>query len=104
MKLVRVLCQYNTGEDLQYLGKDYNQHTIYNVEIGSLYNVYAMILWNGSIYHLIQGNERVCSWYPKELFQIVDHSIPVNWYYNKLEDGSFSVDIWDYKELALDLI
>lgn len=101
---MRVLCVYNTGEDLLFLGRDYNQHTIYNVEIDKLYNVYGISLWkDGSIHYLIQGSERVCSWYPKELFQIVDHSIPVNWYFNSLEEGSFYIEIWGYKELALDL-
>ena len=95
----------NTGRDLSTNAKALgnSDEAKYPVKIGEVYNVYGQSLYKGVLSYLLIGTfENLPSWYPVELFVVVDPQLPLEWYYNFFGyDGNLSC-IWGYNELVLD--
>ncbi|MDQ0882388.1 hypothetical protein QFZ73_003399 [Peribacillus sp. V2I11] len=63
-----------------------------------------MILYEDGIRYLIYVDSEVPAfplWYPAELFEVSDNTLPDNWHYkfNGIIDGAVSA-IWRYEELV----
>jgi len=84
---MRVRCIANTGSDLSEKSLDagFSASSQFSIDIGGIYIVYAVNLWNGVISYLVDlsGNPpkwlSMPRWNPAELFEIVDNRIPPNW-------------------------
>jgi hypothetical protein len=77
--------------------------TKYPIEIGAIYNVYGQQMFKGKLSYLIIGTyENLPSWYPVELFEVVDSLLPFEWYYKFYGYDSLVSSVWGYKELVLE--
>ena len=82
----------------------HNPETDFQLEVGGLYTVYGINMWQGLIHYLTFNKwGKVPFWTPSELFEIVDNRLPPEWYFNYYGYGeSIEVNaVWGYKELAL---
>ena len=104
-KSMIIKCIGNTGEYIDEVTKK-NGHfvtTKYSVKIEESYIVYGQYLYKDMLEYLILGtDEDLPSWYPAELFEIVDNATPIEWYFDFKGYDNGIVAIWGYKELALD--
>ena len=107
---MKVKCIFNTGEGLSQktLDMGYEKDSKFNIEIGKEYTVYSMIMWNDSLDYLIMGESSdFPTWLPSELFEVVNHLLPMIWYYtfdkykNYKGQDSFKA-VWGYKEMVSD--
>jgi len=76
-------------------------NTIFPLEIGKNYIVYSICLWEGILKFLTIGEENLPSWYPAELFDVVDKMIPLEWYCD-VKSGENLEAIWGYREIVID--
>ncbi len=102
---MKIKCIANTGimlsKEAKALGN--SDTTNYSVKIGEVYNVYGQHLYKGVLSYLIIGTyENLPSWYPVELFEIVDSILPLEWYYKFYGYDNDISSIWGYNELVLD--
>ena len=75
--------------------------TEYPLEKDEIYTIYAQVLFKNVLHYLIIGTyEDLPSWYPAELFEVVDHQVHLEWYYN-YEVNSVVSGLWGYKEIVL---
>jgi hypothetical protein len=72
------------------------------------YIVYSIGVWDDYLYYLLKPDHDEPDlnidpvWYPYEWFEIIDHKIPQDWYFNNI-DGEVKMSlILGYKEIALD--
>ena len=75
-----------------------------NIAVGKICNVYAMLLWKGSLKYLLGDGPY---WYSAEQFEIVNPTLPLIWYftfkeYENVKNNCFYTAIWGYKELVYD--
>jgi hypothetical protein len=76
--------------------------TEFPLEIGEIYIVYGIDLWRGTIHYLTTNKFNMNpSWYPAELFEIIDNLLPLEWYYEFYTYENDISAIWGYKELVL---
>lgn len=106
---MKVTCIGNNGRYLpeKYLASGNSIETIFQVSLGELYIVYGICLWDDddTLHYLLMGkNENLPSWYPAELFQVTDKSLPFEWYFNfnSVREQSLLTAIWGYEELVKD--
>lgn len=102
---MKIKCIANTGNMLSHGAKllGNSDETKYSTKIGEVYNVYGQHLYKGILSYLIIGTyENLPSWYPVELFEVVDPMLPLEWYYKFYGYDSVISSIWGYRELVLD--
>jgi hypothetical protein len=99
---MNVRCVANTGKDIseKTFAIGYSLETIFELEVGRIYTVYGICLWKGSLHYLLMGGEHnYPSWYPSELFNVVDKLLPIEWYFDYFKTLDITA-IWGYKELV----
>lgn len=102
---MKIKCIANTGDMLSQVAKQLgnSDETKYPVKIGEVYSVYGQHLYKGVLSYLIIGTyENLPSWYPVELFEVVDPMLPLEWYYRFYGYNNLISSIWGYKELVSD--
>ena len=102
---MKIKCVANDGKVLSHiygvLGD--SDETKYPIKIGEVYNVYGQKIFKGTLNYLIVGTrENLPSWYPVELFEVVDSLLPLEWYYEFYGYDCLVNAIWGYKELVLE--
>lgn len=102
---MKVKCIANTGIDLSLgtkaLGN--SNETQFSIKIGEIYTVYGQHLFKGVLGYLILGTyENLPSWYPVELFEVVDTILPLEWHFKFYGYDNNISSMWGYKELVLD--
>jgi hypothetical protein len=106
---MKVKCIANAGESLSQktIDMDYKKDFKFSVDIGTIYNVYGMFMWGGSLDYLLSSNDGKPSWFPAELFEVIDHLSPIIWFFNferykNYEGSDTQRAIYGYKELVAD--
>lgn len=98
-----IKCITNSGKNLsdkQRAVVSSPEYTREYLQIGKTYSVYGMTLVSNMLFYLIaQGIENSPTFESAEFFEIIDNSIPPNWYSNYWGESKAT---WGYKELALD--
>ncbi len=100
MKLI-IKKDYQLSEKSYKLG--YTEETVFHFQINKLYEVYGICIWHDTInYLLIEQEGSLPSWYPAEIFDISDPSLPSEWYFNfyGYDDISGLTAVWGYKDLV----
>ncbi|MBS7529426.1 phosphoribosylaminoimidazole synthetase [Hazenella sp. IB182353] len=70
--------------------------------IDDVYNVYGMCLSGGEIKYLLHDEYGYAKWYYADLFELIDHRLPSDWYHTFLGYRENSVsNVWGYKELIM---
>ena len=107
---MKVKCIANTGEDLpeESIKAGKLRTTIFPIEVGKVYIVYGISSWKGRLEYFLDAPVGVPGWYPAELFEMVDHLLPIGWYFEGRKSTFFSRFsapkrncIWSYKEMVL---
>lgn len=106
---MKVICIGTTGLDVSQRLIDLRgalRTSDYGLTLGNIYPVYGIMLWKYTLAYLIpipQLEEGDPYWFPVELFQVVDHLLPKNWYFKDFgENPDNGVNaIWGFKELAM---
>ena len=108
---MKVKCIANRGIDLfpQTIEAGTTIKIKFDLNICKVYVVYGILLYNQTLKYLISDEQYDSPyWYPAELFEIIDHSLPINWHFNFYgyskhpEYNIYTNAIWGYKEF-LDL-
>lgn len=100
-----VECLVNKGKDLPGYqhGLYYTEHTSFRVSIGEEYQVYAMSWFRKGLLVLLYNDVRYPSWYPIELFRVVDGSVPGDWRFARRDGGEYGTEgILGYSEMVED--
>lgn len=103
---MKVTCIENSGKFLSekalMLGN--TVETIFELEIGTNYFVYGIIIWKGVLHYLVIDQEgNLPSWYPAEIFHVSNNLLPLEWYFNYYSELDHDISaIWGYKELVVD--
>ena len=75
------------------------------MKVGEVCNVYGISIWSNVLHYLVFPSEVMLpSWLPADLFEMVEHRVPLDWY---VQDNCENADpglrfLLGYKELALD--
>lgn len=78
------------------------QITFDEIKMGDVYMVYGIYMNNqGVLNYLLFDMYGKPSWYPAELFEVVDSLLPVEWYF-RFDPGEEIEAWWGYKEMVLD--
>jgi hypothetical protein len=101
---MKVLCKYSANKDVPSAAVTNTglPTTVFDVVVGREYVVYAQAIFASRLLYLIDPDESCRpNWYPPELFEITDGSIPASWKF-AFYAGQFINDlgaIWGYEEL-----
>ncbi len=87
------------------LGLGYNRESNFApLKVGEEYIVYGIDLWKGNLHYLVvpryKGVDQYPSFFPSEVFKVIDGRIPDSWYFNW--EGTQEADeaTWGYRELV----
>ena len=77
------------------------KQTKYPLKPGEVYIVYGQHIYRNVLSYLIIGTyENLPSWYPAELFEVVDPLLPMEWFC-QYDSNSVLSALWGYYELVL---
>lgn len=98
-----IQCKNNNAKYLseKALSVSGTSNTEFPLKIGKQYSVYSICLWEGVLKYLLIGEEDLPSWYPAELFEITEKTLPFEWYCD-VTIGMSLEGIWGYKEMVYD--
>lgn len=104
-----VVCKSNEGKDLSKKtlesGIGYIPRTCFPIKIGNAYTVYGVALYQGVVHYLIIPEQSdFPSWYPAEMFDVVDSLLSTEsyiQYFENEETSGFSF-LCGYHELVFD--
>lgn len=97
---MRVLCIFSEGQDLstKILEAIPYGDKIFFLKINEQYGVYGMTIWAGVLHYLVVDVWGRPSWFPAELFAVIDDLIPDNFHFKFYRKYDISA-VWGYKEL-----
>ena len=100
---MKVNCIANTGAGFSEYTMNHmgcSVETQLPLRVGEIYVIYGQMLYRGMLQYLIKGTyENLPSWYPAEIFDIVDSLVPFEWYFRYQREGETSA-IWGFGELV----
>jgi hypothetical protein len=102
---MKIKCQVNHGRDLpaQRHGLFYTEKSVFHIAVGAIYDVYAMTLFKKGITVLVFDDARQPGWYPIELFEVVDGTLPGDWKFSRRSEGEYGNEaVFGYPELVDD--
>jgi hypothetical protein len=80
-----------------------NHLSTWPIDIGELYEVYGISLWNGHLHYLVVNRYKSVEqrpWLcPAELFEITNHLLPPSWHFAFQGTEILNDAIWGYEEL-----
>ena len=102
---MKVKCIENTGlgfSDYTINNMGCTRNTKLPLKVGETYVIYGQMIWKGILEYLVVGTyENLPSWYPAELFEVVNSQVHFEWYYQYNKEAEISA-IWGYVELVED--
>lgn len=102
---VKVVCRANTGAALtvRFLNIGNSVHSQFGgIEIGRVSTVYGIVSWKGALHYLVIGSPGGYPlWYPADLFSVIDHALPRQWYFRPVGQEQGIDALWGYRELVL---
>lgn len=104
---MKVICKFNVGSDLPVsdLLEGNTKETKFEVLVDEVYMVYGVCIWRNTTHYLIIGERaNLPRWYPAGLFKVIDHLLPIEWYYSYFgrEHTSSLLSICGYREMVLE--
>ena len=97
---MRVVCIFNEGINLSNKTLDvvYREDSIFFLKINEQYSVYGMAVWVGVLHYLVIDIWGLPSWFPAQLFAVLDDAIPATFHFKFYRKYEISA-VWGYKEL-----
>jgi hypothetical protein len=107
--IIKVKCISNEGKDLSETAGYPIDYVSMSLIVENEYVVYSIGVWDDYLYYLLKPDHHYDTdlsndpvWYPNEWFEIIDHKIPQDWYFNHIDGEEKMSLILGYKEIALD--
>jgi hypothetical protein len=100
-----VRCRTAKGRELapHYRGLYLTKDTVFHVSPGHRYRVYEMAVFNGGVILLLVDDNRQPVWYPAELFDVEDGSLPAGWHFAFRDGGDSGMQaVWGHPRLVSD--
>ncbi len=100
-----VRCIVNSGAGLGALGHGlhFSADTRFDVSVGAGYPVHGMAIFERGLIVLVKDETGRPNWYPVELFEVVDGTLPADWRFATRDEGASGMQaIWGYPELVDD--
>lgn len=72
----------------------------FDLEIGKQYIVYGIVDFQHALHYLTIGESDYPTWYPVELFTILDPVLPQRWFFTYVGEEDGVIAVWGYEELA----
>lgn len=102
---MKVKCKYNTGagfSEYTLLHMGCSAYSRLPMNVGDVYLVYGQMIANGILKYLVQGaGENYPSWYPAEIFEVIDSQMHFESYFSYRKDEEISA-VWGFRELVED--
>lgn len=100
---MKVICTDNSGSKLsrRYFDVGYSVASKFQLSVDREYYVYAIALWRGVLSYLVIDNNSNPGWYPADLFQLLDSSLPPSWqfaFFGQTPEQWLNA-VWGYEEL-----
>ena len=101
------LCKYARNSDIpsDIRSNDNLLTALFDVRVGEKYDIFGQAIFNKKLLYLIDPDDASKpNWYPAELFEMVDGTLPETWEFDCFPDqfGSDLGAIWGYRELVCD--
>ena len=90
-------CVINDGSLLptHYSALGYTEQTVIALKVGQIYEVYGTSVWRSIVSVLVVDEDDSPTWYPAEVFKVVDDTVPDNWFFKYYPDNQFGVQaVW----------
>jgi hypothetical protein len=86
-----------------YSALGYTAETVIGLKLGQVYEVYGTSVWRSIVSVLVMDEHEFPSWYPVEVFKVVDDTVPNNWFFKYYPDNEFGVQaVWGPERLIKD--
>ncbi|MYW05610.1 hypothetical protein [Streptomyces sp. SID3343] len=72
--------------------------------MGHVYRIFGMASYGGDLLVLVRDSTQKPNWYPVQLFDVVDDSIPADWRFGLRDGGERGLQaVWGYSTLVQDV-
>lgn len=79
----------------RYISSGYTAETKFALRLGNIYEVYATSVWRSIVSILVVDEDELPTWYPAEIFRVVDGKVPSNWFFKQYHDNECGLQaIW----------
>ena len=102
---MKVECVITDGALLpkRYISLGYAAETVIALKRGQIYEVYGTSIWHSIVSVLVVDKDDFPTWYPAEVFKVVDDTVPGNWFFKYYSDNEFGVQaVWGPECLVKD--
>ena len=84
-----------------YSALGYTAETVIALTVGQAYEVYGTSVWRSIVSFLVMDGDEIPSWYPAEVFKVVDDTVPDNWFFKYFSDDQLSLQaVWGPERLV----
>jgi|SRR5579862_3130457 len=81
----------------------YTAETVFALKPARIYEVYGTSVWRSMVSVLVVDEDDLPTWYPMEVFKVVDDTVPGNWFFKYYSDNQFGVQaVWGPERLVRD--
>lgn len=85
-------------------GNSYTQENEDLIRVDHAYRIFGMAYYGGDLLVLVRDGTRKPNWYPVQLFDAVDESIPADWKFGLRDGGAHGLQaLWGYPTLVRDV-
>ena len=85
--ILRCLTNQGKAPGPTHRGLYYTERSAFQITPGDSYEVHGLALFNGGLIVLLKDAAASPNWYPIDLFDTVDGSLPANWKFSLREGG-----------------
>ncbi len=101
--IVRCLANRGTGLGEPDHGLYFTDAAKFSLVVGKDYPAHGMAMYKRGLIVLVQAETGSPKWYPVELFEVVDGTLPADWRFATRDEGATGTQaIWGYPELVDD--
>jgi len=84
-----------------YSALGYTADVVIALKVGRIYEVYGISVWRSIVTFLVAEEEDFPTWYPAEVFKLVEDTVPNNWFFKYYPDNEFGVQaVWGPERLV----
>ena len=78
-----------------YSALGYTADVVIALKVGRIYEVYGTSVWRSIVTFLVAEEDDFPTWYPAQVFKVVDDTVPDNWFFKYFSDNQFGVQaVW----------
>lgn len=99
---MRARCEASSGASLtaEYLRAGYTQRSAFGVSEPTVYQVHGMCLQRSILCYLVKNDRAEPEWIPALAFEVVDDSLPADWFFDFNPNPGLVEAVWGYEQLV----